>query len=161
MMEEDLAAVDKIAAEVHPNFPEDAAVPAERLRLAPAGCFALADGGTIAGYVVSHPWRAFPPPKLNTLLGAIPEPAACWYIHDLALLPSARGHGHAGVIVERLAAAAGQAGLPAMSLTAVSGSAPFWARHGFVAEHGPEIAAALASYGTNAAFMVRRLSRSA
>lgn len=157
MTVDDLAAVDVIAAKVHPNFPEDVAVPAERLRLAPAGCYVLADDNGIVGYVVSHPWRAFPPPKLNTLLGALPEPPACWYIHDLALMPTARGRGHAGAIVERLAAVARQAGLRAMSLTAVSGSAPFWARHGFVVETGPEIAAALASYGADAAFMMRHV----
>ena len=157
MTPQDLMAVDAIAAEVHPNFPEDVAIPAERLRLAPAGCFVLAEDHAISGYVVSHPWHAFPPPKLNTLLGAIPERPESWYIHDLALLPAARGRGHAGALVEHLAARARDLGLPIMSLTAVSGSAPFWAGHGFVSQGGADFAAALASYGADAAFMVRRL----
>ncbi len=157
MTMDDLAAVDAIAAEVHPDYPEDAAIPAERLRLAPAGCRVLAEGERITGYVVSHPWHAFPPPKLNMLLGALPASAGCWYIHDLALLPEARGRGHAGAILEAMVGRAKAAALPLLTLTAVNGSAPFWQHQGFVAKSGPEIDAALANYGPDAAFMVRKL----
>ena len=55
----DLPAVMEIAAVVHPDYPEDEAVFAERLRLAPSGCHVLADlAGALLGYLVSHPWPA-------------------------------------------------------------------------------------------------------
>ena len=85
----DLPAVMAIAAVVHPDYPEDEPVFAERLRLAPEGCHVLAgEGGALQGYLVSHPWPAGAVPALNSLLGAIPPGTVNWYIHDLALLPS-------------------------------------------------------------------------
>ena len=153
----DLDAVEAIAAAVHPAYPERREIPAERLRLHPAGCLVLAGDGGIAGYVVSHPWRALDPPKLDTLLGALPASPATHYLHDLALLPAARGKGAASTVVERLVRVGREAGLPTLSLVAVNRSAPFWERHGFVAVRDPALEAALASYDDDARFMVRAL----
>src|SRR3990170_3814523 len=52
-------------------------------------------------------------------------------IHDLALLPDARGVGAASSMVERLLAHACSAGFPNSSLVAVKESPGFWRRHGF------------------------------
>ncbi len=41
MTRSDLAKVERIGETVHPDYPEDAAVIAERLQLYPAGCFVL------------------------------------------------------------------------------------------------------------------------
>jgi GNAT superfamily N-acetyltransferase len=150
----DLAAVDAVATLIHTAYPEDAAVFAERLALCPPGCLVLAEGDALAGYVVSHPWNDGAPPKLDRLLGRLPDPATAWYIHDLALLPDARGGGHAGAIVTRLAETARSAGLARMRLVAVSGSVPFWRRHGF---HELPSAGRLASYGPEARLMERHL----
>jgi ribosomal protein S18 acetylase RimI-like enzyme len=156
MTASDLPAVAAIAAEVHPDFPEDDAVFAERQRLFPAGCRVYAGGKALAAYVVSHPWKAGSCPPLNTLLGALPEPASTWYIHDIALLPSARGTGAAGEIVEALKREAPGAGLQELSLVAVNGSAGFWRRMGFVEAGETDIASKLASYGADARYMVCR-----
>ena len=158
----DLAAVEAIAAEVHPAYPESGAVPAERLRLFPAGCLVLDRGEAIEGYVVSHPWTAFDPPKLDTLLGRLPSPAGTYYIHDLALLASARGQGHADAVVGELLTLAERSSLPSVSLVAVNHSAPFWTRHGFAAvDADAALAAALRSYDSDAVFMTRWLKRAA
>lgn len=149
MRAEDLAAVQAIAEAVHHDFPEDISVFAERLRLAPAGCLML-DG---LGYLISHPWRLDAPPALNSPLGAIPPEADGWYLHDLALLPAARGTGAGRAAVARAIETAQAAGLARMALIAVGGSAPFWARQGFV--ETPLPAAKLASYGEGARYMRR------
>ncbi len=150
----DLPAVSAIAAEVHPDFPEDDAVFAERRRLFPSGCRVLAAGGRLAAYVVSHPWEAGSCPPLNALLGRLPEPASTYYIHDIALLPAARGTGAAGEIVGALKAEALGQGLADISLVAVNGSAGFWRRMGFAETSSPALAAKLASYGADARYMV-------
>ncbi|HEU4806348.1 MAG TPA: hypothetical protein VFS91_11200, partial [Nitrobacter sp.] len=67
----DLPPVLAIAEEVHPAFPEEADVFAERLRLYAAGCLVFHAGENIAGYIVSHPWRAMDPPALNSRLGML------------------------------------------------------------------------------------------
>ncbi|WP_244670719.1 GNAT family N-acetyltransferase [Rhodoplanes elegans] len=160
MEEPDLDAVLSIAAVVHPDFPEDLAVFAERLRLAPDGCFVLA-GHTgpvgLAGYLVSHPWHADTPPALDTLLSRLPDRPGSWYLHDLALLPAARGSGAGAAIVDRLAGHARASGFATMTLVAVGGSSGFWGRQGFSVVDDPALSQKLASYGETARFMRRDL----
>lgn len=154
----DLPAVETIAAAVHPDFPEDTAVFAERQRLYPSGTRLLELDGRPSGYILTHPWRFRQLPALNSMLGAIPADADTYYLHDLALLPSARGTGAAGLVVEEIVAHARRAGLPTMSLVAVNGSVPFWRKHGFAVTEAPELASKLLSYEASAHFMVRPLA---
>ena len=153
----DLPAVEAIAAAVHPDFPEDAMVLAERQLLYPAGTRLLELGGVPSGYVLTHPWRFRQLPALNSLLGAIPADADTYYLHDLALLPTARGTGAAGAVVTDIISYAHSEGFATMSLVAVNGSVPFWRRHGFVVAEAPELAHKLLSYEDAARFMVRPL----
>jgi ribosomal protein S18 acetylase RimI-like enzyme len=157
MREADLPAVLAIATLVHPDYPEDEAVFAERLALAPEGCLCLAEGSELAGYVVSHPWMLFDVPPLNARLGHLPEAVDLWYVHDLALLPAARGGGAARLVVGHLARRAQDAGYGAMALVAVNGSGPFWTRQGFREAHDPALDRTLASYDDAARYMVRLL----
>ena len=150
MQDADLVEVNRIADLAHPNFPERAEIPAERRRLYPAGCLVLQRDGEVLGYAVSHPWHAGKPPALDTLLGALPDLPTNYYVHDLALVPAARGTGAARSAVARLVAVATQAGLAPMSLVAVNNSTGFWQRHGFRA-----VGAAPASYGADAVVMMR------
>lgn len=153
----DLPAVEAIAAKVHPNFPEDAAVFAERLRLYPEGTRLLELDGQPSGYILSHPWRFRQLPELNALLGALPADADTYYLHDLALLPAARGTGAAAMIVGDILRHARAAGFANMSLVAVNGSLPFWHKHGFRPVAAPELADKLASYETAARLLSKPL----
>jgi GNAT superfamily N-acetyltransferase len=157
MTPSDLPRVGAIAAAVHAAYPEDAAVFAERLRLYPAGCRVLEADGPVRGYVLSHPWRSGAPPALNSLLGALPKSPDTYYLHDLALLPEARGFGAGSAVVAALAEQARTKRLSTLSLVAVHGSAAFWRRHGFAAVEDAALAEKLRSYGADARFMVRRL----
>jgi len=154
----DLHAVLAVAALVHPAYPEDEAVFAERLALVPEGCHVLVDEeGLLLGYLVSHPWPAGAVPALNALLGEIPAGATNWYIHDLALLPEGRGSGAAGRIVAQVADLARKAGCTRLALVAVNESAEFWQRQGFREANDPALAAKLASYDDAACYMRRDL----
>lgn len=153
----DLPAVMAVAAEVHPGYPEGEAVFAERLALHPAGCLVLEAGQGLWGYVLSHPWRFGDVPALDSLLGALPESADVYYIHDLALLPAVRGSGAASACVAGLAAHAASAAFRRMALVAVGNSAGFWRRHGFHEAHDEALARKLASYDDAARYMIRDL----
>ncbi|MGJ4951372.1 GNAT family N-acetyltransferase [Bradyrhizobium sp. HKCCYLS20291] len=154
MTTDDLAGADAVAARVHPHFPEDHAVFAERLRLHPAGCSVLSSaGGAIAGYVISHPWELGRPPALNVLIGSLPADAGTYYIHDLALLRDVRGSGAASEIVRQLVGHARAIGLPSLSLVAVNGSTPFWAKQGFAVTAPLGSDGKLQSYGEDARLM--------
>ncbi|GGC73132.1 GNAT family N-acetyltransferase [Chelatococcus reniformis] len=163
MRPSDLPAVDAVARAVHPDFPEDPAVFAERLALYPPGCLALCriDGRgleSVIAYAISHPGRLAEPPALNILLEALPAAPTTYYIHDLAILSEARGHGAAATLVAKLLDHARTAGFARASLIAVGGSARFWQRHGFVARPDVVSAGKLASYGSNALHMERELA---
>jgi len=153
MRTDDLPAVDRIADVVHPGFPERPAIPEERLALYQAGCLVLERDGAVMGYAVSHPWHAGKPPALDTLLGQLPITPATYYLHDLALLPAARGNGAAAVAW--LIRQAARENLATLSLVAVNNSVGFWQRQGF-AVTGP----APTSYGATACCMARATSHS-
>lgn len=157
MVAADVPAVLAVAAQVHPAYPEGEAVFVERMRLAPQGCLSLGDGQGLAGYLLSHPWRQGDVPALDSLLGSIPTDAPVWYVHDLALLPRARGTGAAGRAVDRLVAVASARGCDALALIAVNDSVGFWERQGFRVVHDPSLASKLASYDDAARYMMRPL----
>ncbi len=151
----DLGAVEAIADQVHPGFFEAPEVLAERQLLYPDGCYLLEIGQRPVGYIMSHPWRYAAPPALNTRLGAIPADADTYYIHDLALLPVIRRVGAPDAIVPALIKHAGALGLPNLSLVAVNGTAPFWARYGFAITEVESLNPKLKTYAEDAVFMVR------
>lgn len=151
MAEADLPAVSMIAAAVHPGHPESDEVFAERLRLSPEGCLLLEVRGEAAGYALAHPWIRRPP-ALNTLLGALPARPEVFLLHDLAILPAARGARAGEGAVARLAALAGS--LP-LALVAIGGTEGFWRRHGFGTVPDPSLEAVLRRYDPGARYMER------
>ena len=157
MTEADLDAVAAIAVIGFPDHFEGRPMFANRLMLAPEGCFVLADGDRVLGYLIAYPWRADSAPPLNTLIETIPEAAAVMYLHDLCLHPDARGSGATGEIVERLADQARAKGWPAVCLVAVNDATGFWARHGFTVRESDAISEKMAGYGSDARYMIRSL----
>jgi GNAT superfamily N-acetyltransferase len=154
----DLDRVERIGEHVHPDYPEDESVFAERLHLYPSGCLVLQVDCSILGYAISHPWVLEQPPRLNSHLGQLPAVTDTYFIHDVALMPVARGTGQGRAIVERLAEQARLNRAASMSLVAVHGSGAFWRHHGFHEADNPPIRAKLLLYGPAARFMVRRLA---
>jgi GNAT superfamily N-acetyltransferase len=151
----DLDAVLAIASEVHPLFPEARAIFADKLHLHAGGALILERAGRAAGYCFAHPWQGTAPPPLDTLLGVIPATADALYLHDLALLPEAHGAGAGTAAIGILLAQAASLHLERICLVAVNGSVPYWTRHGFVVADAAGLPAKLASYGSDARFMVR------
>jgi len=131
MHADDLAAVSAISDAVHGRYTEPVAVYAERLALYPEGCRVLVRDGDVAGYLVSHPWHRDTPPALGAMLHALPADADSYYLHDLALLPKARGTGAGRAALDIVVAHARALGFAGITLMAVGGADRFWARHGF------------------------------
>ncbi|MBM0168524.1 GNAT family N-acetyltransferase [Altererythrobacter sp. C41] len=157
MTVKDLPAVVRIAACVHPDYPEEEPVFAERLTLFPEGCRLLVDDGEALGYLISHPWTRKAPPALDTRLGELPGCADTYYIHDLALMPRGRGKGLAIEAVASAVTIARMRGFATLSLVAVGNSAEFWQAQGFAVVHDADVERSLASYGGAAHYMERAI----
>ena len=153
MQEGDLAAVSGIAGTVHPAYPESDEVFAERLRLFPAGCLLLEGEGRALGYAMAHPWNRGCPPALDILLGALPARPEVLHLHDLAILPAARGRGAGG---QALALLAGLAGALPLSIVAIAGTATFWQGQGFRDAGDAALERLLRRYDPAARYMERR-----
>ena len=158
MTPDDIADVVAIAAVVHQKFYEEPAVFLERLQLFPCGAWCLERERSVIGYALSHPWCEGELPSLNSLLGKVPEVATTYYIHDLALLPAARGTRAAGELVSSLTSLARSRDCLSMTLIAVNGSRSFWEKQGFCVADHPEMSAKLYSYEESAVMMVKTLA---
>ncbi|MXP24453.1 GNAT family N-acetyltransferase [Altererythrobacter indicus] len=154
----DLPQVCALADAIHQDYPEGAEIFAERLALYPHGCFMLAGAEGGFGYAISHPWTRGRPVPLNQPLGALPEAADVYYLHDLALAPQARGQGAGGMILNHLHEWARSQGLCAMVLVAVGNAGPFWEGQGFEPRMDEAMAQKLAQYGGPAIYMEKAIS---
>jgi len=161
MQEPDLAAVKDLSDRIHINYPEEAIVFEEKLRLFPHGCFTLErSDGEMVGYCFSHPWRKGLPPLLDTLLGNLPPDPNTYFIHDLAVAETHRGKGLAALLPPIIVIVARIYRLNHITLIAVNKSEGFWGKHGFA--HTPDSAlqqAVRARFSDEAIHMEMHLDR--
>lgn len=153
---EDLPSIAALSDAVHESYSEDVAIYAERLGLYPSGCFTLWQGDRIAGYLISHPWHRDSPPALNARLGSIPAIADTYYLHDIALLPDARGGGSGRIAVDLVIDLARKAGFRDVTLMAINGADRFWASIGFTYVDDTDPTAKPSSYGEDS-YLMRRV----
>lgn len=153
MLASDISPAHALSGIVHPGYPEDRAVFEERQQLYPEGCYVLQGGDDLKGYALSHPYVKDTAPALNTLLGALPEHCDSYYIHDIAILPDARGGNAGKAIVTYLKTHARATGFDTICLVAVNNSSLFWERYGFVTREAAGLQRKLESYGTGTTYM--------
>ncbi|WP_207461481.1 GNAT family N-acetyltransferase [Azospirillum sp. SYSU D00513] len=155
----DIDRVLRVADIVHLDYPEGREVYEERMALFPLGCRVAERGGAVIGYAVMHPGRLGAPPPLDSRLGALPDPADCLYIHDVALLPEARGTGLGAGALAHARSLALDLGLGRLALTSTPPARGYWERLGFApyGEADAALAAKLASYGGAMTYMTVRV----
>lgn len=153
----DLARINVIADRVHTDLPERPEVFAEKVGLSPEGCRKLVVAGETVGYGICHPWMLQEIPPLDEFLRGLPPEPDCLYIHDVVVLPEARGGAATSRFVTHVRALAATREIGALALVSVYGTDRFWTRFGFVVEEGGEaLRAKVASYGPTACYMVAR-----
>ena len=158
MSSADLAGVSEIADQIHKTLPERPEVVAEKIRLFPEGCLTLVADGRVVGYGIAHPWLLHSVPPLDEYLGALPAKPECLYIHDVAVLPLARGQGAMVEYVAAIKRLGRQLAINSLALVSVYGTNVLWRHFGFEIVDDPALAPKLASYGASAKYMVFRES---
>lgn len=156
IIDSDLDIINRIADEVHTSLPERPEVFAEKSKLFPAGCRKFVYKGKTVGYGFSHPWSLNSIPPLDTFLENLPEDPECIYIHDVVVLPQARGKGAAAAYISYLEHVASNLGIDTMALVSVYGTDRLWSRFGFRIAHSTEVDKKLSSYGPTAKYMIRK-----
>ena len=155
----DLPTINQIADSIHGNLPERPAVLAEKTELFPEGCMLLDDDGIAVGYGISHPWLLDSIPILDSFLRELPSYPNCIYVHDVAVLVSARGHNAAGAYLKLIAEIARKTRIEYLALVSVYDSDPLWASHGFKIVLDEKLKAKLGSYGSAAKYMICELKQ--
>lgn len=151
---DDLSAIMTIQDQVHTLLPEREAVFADKLHAFAQGCGVLVDDrGRAVGYGISHPWLLDDVPPLDTELPALPRQADCLFVHDVALLPLARGRGAGRAFVVQASGIAAGRGYRALALVSVYGTAPLWGSCGFAPRTSAALEDKLAAYGAGAVYM--------
>ena len=153
----DICRVDRLAHEIHADFPERMEVFAEKIRLFPEGCWKRVRQGQMVGYGIAHPWELFSIPPLDQFLDNLPIAADCLYIHDVVLHPDARGEGAADQYVEIIKEAARKIQVSKLALVSVYGTDIFWKRMGFRIFDADAVFRKLGTYGEAAKYMISEL----
>jgi len=156
----DLSGVLDIATILHPNYPERIEIFADKLAFDPAGCMiAETPESGMVGYVFSHLWKRGLPPLLDCELGQAPADADCLHLHDIALLPAARGLGGPRLFLTMLENLARQRGLTWLTLVAIKGQENYWQAKGFTpVSPDSALRQRLDSYGAGVAYMVKTIA---
>lgn len=89
-------------------------------------------GDRMVGYMISFPWKLGDAPVNNEKFPAELPEADCFYIHDIAILPDARGAGISRALLQDAYETAHALGYDAVSLVAVGQSGSFWDKAGYV-----------------------------
>lgn len=155
---ENIGRVSEIADEIHADLPERQEVLEEKIRLYPSGCWKrLSPSGKIVGYGIAHAWTLHIIPPLDAFLGALPQSPDCLYVHDVALLPEARGRNAGLDYMNILKKAAAQSGILNLACVSVYGADRLWSRMGFQCVNGKSINEKIAGYGSSAKYMIANI----
>jgi GNAT superfamily N-acetyltransferase len=150
----DLDRICAIAACIHPSLPERPEVLAEKIRLFPHGCGKLLANRKMMGYGIAHPWMLNAIPPLDAFLGKLPAQPECLYIHDIAVLPEARGHNAAESYIHAIKILAANINIRSLALVSVYETDVLWNRFGFHIVRSDDLACKLATYGPTAQYMI-------
>lgn len=157
LLPHDMAEADAIADSIHTGLPERPEVFAEKRDLSPATCLKLVREQRIVGYGIAHPWTLFDVPALDTFLKALPASPTCLFVHDVAILPHARGQRSAARYIAKAARQARILGLAHLACVSVYGTDRLWATLGFKTFSSPEMRETIAGYGACARYMMARV----
>jgi ribosomal protein S18 acetylase RimI-like enzyme len=147
----DLQTVQEIGDFVHPHIPESFEVLREKYTLFPQGCYKLIRNNKTVGYGISHAWLIQVIPAVDVYLGVLPEHPDCIHVHDIGILPQARGEGAASAYMNIIKDLALSMGIKKLSAVSVYGTEILWGRLGFEVT---KTAASLDTYGDSGKYLV-------
>lgn len=156
---EDLPLIMQIQAACYPaHFNEAAEVFAERIaNYAHSSWLALRNNQAL-GYLFTYPTQLGQVCKLGSGFSTS-QAANCLYLHDMAVLPEAKGQGIASALLSTALQYGRQRKLRHSALVAVQNSATFWQKFGYsISSLESEQQMNLLSYGDQAHYLHKIIS---
>lgn len=139
LMESDISQVLTVQTTCYrPELIESRSAFLRKLTLFPSGCFGSFECGQMVGYVFAHPWVRGTTVPLDSSDYLLPGNIDCMYVHDLAVVATARGKGVAPSLIQALSDAASTQHLKTFALVAVQDSEKYWTRWGFRTQYSLE-----------------------
>ncbi|MDW5415669.1 GNAT family N-acetyltransferase [Iodobacter sp. CM08] len=137
------------------NLLEEAEHLTAKHQQSPSSCWVATQHQHVLAYLLTHPWSGDTPPALNAPLPTPNQSCDIYFIHDLAVHPSARGLGLAQQLLDTALKWARQEKLQKIRLIAIAGAANFWIKQGLspVKNVNKDLSRKLADYGTDTHYL--------
>ncbi|MCX9155023.1 GNAT family N-acetyltransferase [Niveibacterium sp. 24ML] len=149
----DLDPVFDLQCRAHtPDYHESRAALASRFARGRKHCFVAELGHHAVAYLLAHPWAGDPPVLHHPLPAAVQ--AEHLFLHDLAVLPEARGAGAAAALIAALEKQGRRDGFGEIRLVALVNAVGFWQRLGWKPLPGARLDR---SYGVGARVKTRAI----
>jgi ribosomal protein S18 acetylase RimI-like enzyme len=150
----DIQSVMEIQSACYPaNLLEEAEHLIAKHQQSPLSCWVATEHQKAIAYLLTHPWSGDTPPALNTPLPPKKPKSDIYFIHDLAVLPSARGLGLAKRLFDTAIDWAKQEKLQKIRLIAIAGAADFWIKQGLSLVNDKTLSHKLADYGPDTHYL--------
>lgn len=151
--------INQIGDICYPDLPETPEIFRHRIEQFPEGCRMLIKDEEIVGYGIAYPWELLSIPPLDSYLKPLPKLPLCMYIHDVAILPEARGHSASKDYVEYISELALSMSINFVCGVSVHGTSSLWKKYilGCKTYSDNEVKSQLGTYGFDAVYMIRDL----
>jgi hypothetical protein len=154
LLQSDLDFISKAEKLAHPTLPERLEIFQEIIQLCPSACLKFTLMNDTMGYGVAHLWMLHSIPPLNEFLYNIPNRPDCLFIHDVVVLPEARGNKAAALYIKYIKKLATELNISTLALVSVYGTDVLWSRFGFQVVQEYNLNYKLLSYGPSAKYMI-------
>ncbi|QDE32223.1 MULTISPECIES: GNAT family N-acetyltransferase [Shewanella] len=138
--------------------PESLSVMQSKWQTSPSSCWVFEHNNQMLAYALVHPWRQGDAPSLDTEINGQIN-ADSWYLHDMAISPSAQGMGIGKKLFNYIVKQAKTLAVNGIGLVAVQGAHTYWQKQGFKPDStSVKLTKSLDSYPAGACYLYLSLS---
>ncbi|MGI2105200.1 GNAT family N-acetyltransferase [Shewanella frigidimarina] len=138
--------------------PESLGVMQSKWQASPTSCVVFEQQDNVLAYALVHPWLQGDAPSLDTEISGQIN-ADSWYLHDMAISPSAQGMGIGKKLFNHIVNQAKNLAINGIGLVAVQGAHTYWLQQGFKPNTtSVKLTKSLDSYPAGACYLYLSLS---
>ncbi|MGI2168797.1 GNAT family N-acetyltransferase [Shewanella sp. MF05960] len=137
--------------------PESLSVMQSKWLASPSTCVVFEQTQQVLAYALVHPWNRGDAPSLDSEISS--QHSTSWYLHDMAIAPSAQGLGVGKQLLTHVLNQASALNIDGIGLVAVQGAHTYWLQQGFKPHAtSPKLTQSLSSYPAGACYLYLTLT---